>query len=365
MKKIKLTAVFGTRPEAIKMCPLILELQRRDNFDTRLCLTGQHGDMVRSVTDHFGVTPDADLHIMSEGQTLFDITERVLCRFKRELEANSPDVVLVHGDTSSAFAAALCSFYLGIPVGHVEAGLRTYDPFSPYPEEFNRRAIDAISSFCFCPTERNMENLLCEGISTGRCFVTGNTVVDALRYTVGDKKAKKSQGDRIKLLMTVHRRESFGTPIRSILRGILTAASRLQNIDVIFPVHPNPEVMSAVKDIFGYNPPPNIHLTSPMDVVSFHRLLAGCDLVLTDSGGIQEESAALGIPLILVRENTERPESSGSGMIIVGHGEEDIFTAVCRLAEDSELREQMSNAKNPFGDGHASERIADILCCNL
>lgn len=359
MRKIKLTAVFGTRPEAIKMCPLILELKQRDKIDTRVCITGQHRDMVRAVTEGFGIVSDADLDIMTNGQTLFDITERTMRGIREELSTNLPDILLVHGDTSSAFAAALAAFYMQIPVGHVEAGLRTGNIRSPFPEEFNRRAIDEISDMCFCPTVRNMQNLLAEGKPESSCFVTGNTVIDAVRYTANG--IKRPKGDRLRILMTVHRRESLGSPIRSILRGVLRAAQKYKNVEIIFPVHPNPAVRKAVYETFK-NAPDNIRLTEPMEVFEFHRLLAASHIVLTDSGGIQEEACALGVPIILARDTTERPEAAESGgMLVAGVSEENIFSALCKLIENEQLREKMSLAENPFGDGKASQRIADLI----
>ena len=358
MGKINISAIFGTRPEAIKMCPLITELKKRKRFNVRVCLTGQHGDMVKSTLEGFGLTFDSDLNIMTKGQTLFDITEKAMQSIKSELSEHTPHLVLVHGDTSSAFAAALSAFYMNIPVGHVEAGLRTGNIHSPFPEEFNRKAIDSVSDLCFCPTERNLQNLLKEGKSPSSCFVTGNTVIDAIRSTAPNI-SKRSSGLRV--LITVHRRESLGEPMKNVLRGISRAASRYPNVEIIFPVHPNPDVASAVYEIFG-DPPGNIILTEPMDVFSFHRLLASCHIVLTDSGGLQEEACALNIPLVLARENTERPEISDlGGMIIAGTDEENIFFSLCQLIENRALREKMSSAPNPFGDGNASSRFADII----
>lgn len=359
MKKIKITTVFGTRPEAVKMCPLVLELRQRHEIDTRVCLTGQHRDMTKSILGRFGIEPDIDLDIMTSGQTLFDITERTMYGLQKELSAYTPDILLVHGDTSSAFSAALTAFYMNVPVGHVEAGLRTGNIHSPFPEEFNRLSIDKISDVCFCPTARSMKNLLSEGKYKDQCFVTGNTVIDAVKYTT--KGITKVKNDRLRILMTVHRRESLGSPIRSILKGVLRAAQIHQAAEIIFPVHPSPAVREAVAQVFA-NAPDNIHLTEPMDVLEFHRLLATSHIVLTDSGGIQEEACALGVPIILARDTTERPEAVGSGgMIVAGTREESIFYVLCKLIENEALREKMSRAKNPFGDGHASRRIADII----
>ena len=356
MKKTKITAIFGTRPEAIKMCPLIAELKSREAFDTRVCLTGQHGDMVKSTLERFGVAYDTDLDIMTRGQSLFDVTERAMARIKEELSEHTPHIVLVHGDTSSAFAAALSAFYMGIPVGHIEAGLRTGNIQSPFPEEFNRVAIDAIAELCFCPTRTNLQNLLREGKPSSSCFVTGNTVVDALKHTV---KGSSKNPSHLRVLITLHRRENLGEPIRRVLRGVLRAAQKHPSVEFIFPVHPSPAVGGAVKEILP-SPPANLILTEPLEVFSFHRLLASCHLVLTDSGGLQEEACALGIPLILARDNTERPEAQG-GMTVVGTDEERVFSRLCELIENDSLRKRMSSSPCPFGDGRASQRIADVI----
>ena len=359
MKKTNITAIFGTRPEAIKMCPLIKELKSRESFNIRVCLTGQHEDMVKDTLKKFDLTYDTDLNIMSHGQTLFDITEKAMERIKNELLSSPPNLVLVHGDTTSAFAAALSAFYLKIPVGHVEAGLRTGNIYSPFPEEFNRKAIDSISSLCFCPTESNFRNLLGEGKSSDSCFVTGNTVVDAIKHTVRSTRQKPSSP--IRILMTVHRRESLGEPMKSILRGVRRAALKYSDIEITFPVHPNPIIKEIVNDVFS-SPPPNVRLVPPMDVFSFHQALASSHIVLTDSGGIQEEASSLHIPIILARDCTERTEISDlGGMLSAGTEEDNIFDSLCRLIESPDLRERMSTAKNPFGDGSASVKIADII----
>ena len=359
MKKIKISAIFGTRPEAIKMCPLIIELKKRPHFSVRVCLTGQHGDMVKDIMRGFDLSYHSDLNIMTHSQTLFDITERSLKLVKKELSDHTPDLVLVHGDTSNAFAAALAAFYMKIPVGHVEAGLRTGNIHSPFPEEFNRRAIDSIASLCFCPTEKSMQNLIAEGKASNDCFVTGNTVVDALKYTT--KHTQKACGEKLRVLMTVHRRENLGEPLGKVLRAVLRTATKHENVEFIFPVHPNPLIRKQVSEIFN-TIPPNIILTEPMNVFPFHKLLASCHLVLTDSGGIQEEAASLNIPLILARDTTERPEAAEcGGMVIAGVEEEKIFSALCELIENKALREKMAIVKNPFGDGNASIRIADII----
>ena len=356
MKKIKITAIFGTRPEAIKMCPLIAELKSREAFDTRVCLTGQHGDMVKSTLRHFDIAYDTDLDIMTRGQSLFDITERAMVRIKEELSEHTPHLVLVHGDTSSAFSAALSAFYMGIPIGHVEAGLRTGNIHSPFPEEFNRVAIDAMAELLFCPTQTNLQNLLREGKSSSACFVTGNTVVDAIKHTVKNSSEKSSH---LRVLITLHRRENLGEPIRRVLRGVLRVVQKHPSVEFIFPVHPSPAVGEAVREILS-SPPKNLILIKPLEVFSFHRLLSSCHVVLTDSGGLQEEACALGIPLILARDNTERPEAQG-GMTVVGTNEERVFFRLCELIENDSIRKTMSASPCPFGDGKASKRIADII----
>ncbi len=361
MKKVML--IFGTRPEAIKMCPLVRELKARENISVSVCVTGQHREMLASVLRVFDVTPDYDLSVMREGQDLFDITERVLMGTKQALEAEKPDIVLVHGDTSSAFAAALAAFYSRIAVGHVEAGLRTYDPFSPYPEEFNRRAISALASVHFAPTERARENLIREGVPSGRAFVTGNTVIDALKITVRENYAHPLlawAGDSRLVILTAHRRESLGEPMRNIFRAVRRVAEENDGVKFIYPVHPNPSVREAAeRELFGCG---RIRLTEPLDAVDFHNFLARSFLILTDSGGIQEEASALGKPVLVARESTERAEGVDSGALkLVGTSEEVVYRNLRRLLDDSEEYSAMAKAKNPYGDGHACKRIADVL----
>ena len=359
MKSTKITAIFGTRPEAVKMCPLILELQKRDEIEIRTVVSGQHRELCREVLNFFGVVPDLDLNIMSHGQTLFDVTDKIFSGIHQELCEHTPDAVLVHGDTTTAFASALAAFYLGIKVGHVEAGLRSDDPYSPYPEEFNRRAIDAMSFCHFCPTEHARSRLLVEGIPPERIFVTGNTVVDALGYTLAEP-LERSESDEIQLLMTLHRRESRGAEMRAIMSAVRRAVQKYENLRVFFPAHPAKEVHDAINaELLGN---PNVKIVEPLPLPEFHRSLAQSDLILSDSGGVQEEAVSLGKPLLLARETTERPEGILSGGIIpVGVDEEAVFSALCRLIESKEERKRVRCAKNLFGDGRASERIADIL----
>ena len=361
MKKVML--IFGTRPEAIKMCPLVTELQSRTGFRVSVCVTGQHREMLDQILQVFQVVPDYDLAIMREGQTLFDITAAVLTRVRAVLEEVEPDLVLVHGDTSTAFAAALACFYLQIPVGHVEAGLRTYDLSSPFPEEFNRQAVDLLSRWHFAPTETARQNLLREGRPPETIYVTGNTGIDALRTTVRADYSHPEldwAADSRLILVTAHRRENLGMPLRHVFRAIRRVLEAYPDVKAIFPVHPNPAVRGAARAILGGND--HIHLIEPLDAVDFHNFLSHCHLVLTDSGGIQEEAPSLGKPVLVLRDTTERPEGVEAGtLLLAGTGEEEIYRATCRLLEDSAVYERMAQAANPYGDGFACGRIRDIL----
>ena len=356
-------AVLGTRPEAIKMCPVIIELKKRKNVDLYVCITGQHREMLRSVLDIFGVRADCDLDIMKEGQSLADITKAVLDGISEVLEREKPDVVLVHGDTTTAFAASLACFYKKIPVGHVEAGLRTYDVYSPYPEEFNRRAIDITARYLFAPTRLSAENLLREGADKNSIFVTGNTAIDALRLTVREEYSspitEAAAGKRI-ILLTAHRRESHGEALRGIFRAVRRIADEFDDVMIVYPVHPNPVVRAAAEEILSGHE--RIMLTEPLDVIAFHNLMAKSFFIMTDSGGIQEEAPSLGKPVLVLRDVTERPEGVEAGTLrIAGTDEEKVYLA-CKnlLCNDAEYAE-MSSAENPYGDGKASRRIADIL----
>ncbi|MDC7289739.1 UDP-N-acetylglucosamine 2-epimerase (non-hydrolyzing) [Blautia schinkii] len=361
MKKI--AVVFGTRPEAIKMCPLVLELKSRQQVQTIVCVTGQHREMLDSVLKVFDVEPDYDLDIMKEEQTLFDVTILVMTRMKAVLEKERPDVVLVHGDTTTAYAAALACFYLRIPVGHVEAGLRTYDIFSPYPEEMNRRSIGIMASYHFAPTQAAGENLLREGVAPGRIFITGNTAIDAMKTTVRQDythaELEWAKGFRC-ILITAHRRENLGKPMEHMFRAIRRIVDEFADVKVIYPVHLNPAVQEYAKKYLGDSD--RIHLIKPLDVIEFHNLMARCYLVLTDSGGIQEEAPGLGKPVLVMRDTTERPEGVAAGTLkLAGTEEEHIYQAFRQLLTDKEEYEKMSRASNPYGDGRASIRIADIL----
>lgn len=356
--------VFGTRPEAIKMCPLVLELKSRpDEFETVVCVTGQHREMLDQVLGVFGVVPDHDLAIMRPGQTLFDITSDVLLKTRAVLEEERPGCVLVHGDTTTSFAAALAAFYLQIPVGHVEAGLRTRDLYSPWPEEFNRQAVDVISEWYFAPTETSRQNLLGEAKPADRIFVTGNTGIDALRHTVRDDYSHPeldwAEGSRL-ILVTAHRRENLGEPMHRMFRAIRRVMEERPDTRAIYPIHMNPQVRRAAhEELDGFD---RLRIIDPLEVVDFHNFMARSHLILTDSGGIQEEAPSLGKPVLVMRDTTERPEGVAAGTLrLVGTGEETIYREFSRLLDDPAAYAEMSHASNPYGDGHASERIADVI----
>lgn len=355
--------VFGTRPEAIKMCPLVNELKTREGIKTVVCVSGQHRQMLDQVLEAFHVVPDYDLSIMKDRQTLFDITTNILDRIKAVLEEVKPDVVLVHGDTSTTFVTALACFYMQIPVGHVEAGLRTNDICSPYPEEFNRQAVSIISRYNFAPTEQARQNLLSEGKRPESIFVTGNTAIDALRTTVREDYSHPElvwASDSRLILITAHRRENLGEPMKNIFRAIRRAMDEHLDVKAIYPIHMNPIVRQTADEFLGGDD--RIHIIEPLDVLDFHNFLARCFLVLTDSGGIQEEAPSLGKPVLVMRNTTERPEGIAAGTLkLVGTDEEVIYRSFKQLLEDNEEYARMSNACNPYGDGFACKRIADIL----
>ncbi|MBM6998829.1 UDP-N-acetylglucosamine 2-epimerase (non-hydrolyzing) [bacterium] len=364
MPRKKIMLVFGTRPEAIKMCPLVNVLKSRpDDFDVVVTVTGQHKEMLRQVLDVFDVNPDYNLKIMKPGQTLFDVTCDVLMRLKPILEDEKPDCVLVHGDTSTSFAAALACFYLQIPVGHVEAGLRTHDIYSPWPEEFNRQAVDIVSHWYFAPTEQSKENLLDEGKPAKRIWVTGNTGIDALKTTVregySDQELDWARDSRL-ILITAHRRENLGEPMHHMFRAIRRVMEEHPDTKAIYPIHMNPKVRDAAHaELDGFE---RLRIIEPLDVLDFHNYMARAYLVLTDSGGIQEEAPSLGKPVLVMRDTTERPEGVAAGTLkLVGTDEDVIYREFSRLLSDAEEYAVMSHASNPYGDGHASERIADVL----
>mgnify|MGYP002761837238 FL=1 len=362
MKKVML--VFGTRPEAIKMCPLVNELKKREELQTIVCVTGQHRQMLDMVLEAFDVTPDYDLSIMKDKQTLFDVTTNILNRIKEVLEKEKPDVVLVHGDTSTTFVTALACFYLQIPVGHVEAGLRTYNIYSPYPEEFNRQAVSIISKFNFAPTELSKQNLLKEGKDPDSIYVTGNTAIDALKTTVRENythpELEWANGSRL-IMITAHRRENLGEPMRHMFKAIRRVMDEHPDVKAIYPIHMNPVVREIANEYLGDDD--RIHIIEPLDVLDFHNFLSQSYLILTDSGGIQEEAPSLGKPVLVMRDTTERPEGIAAGTLkLVGTEEETIYKEFSRLLSDNTEYEAMSKASNPYGDGHACERIADIIC---
>ena len=355
--------VFGTRPEAIKMCPLVKELKRHPDFETLVCVTGQHRDMLQQVLRAFQVTPDVDLGIMKDRQTLFDITGAVLTGMRDVLERFHPDLVLVHGDTSTTFAAALACFYLHIPVGHVEAGLRTYDTDAPWPEEFNRQSVSVVARFHFAPTPLSRDNLLREGKKPDRIFVTGNTVIDALKTTVREDyrhpQLDWARGSRL-ILLTAHRRENLGEPMHAMFRAIRRVVEEHADVKALYPIHMNPQVREAARaELSGCD---SIRLIEPLEVLDCHNLMARSFLVLTDSGGIQEEAPSLGKPVLVMRDTTERPEGVAAGTLkLVGTREETIYREFSTLLDDPQAYRTMAHAANPYGDGHACERIADIL----
>lgn len=361
MKKVML--VFGTRPEAIKMCPLVNELRSRKQLQTVVCVTGQHRQMLDMVLEAFGVTPDYDLSIMKDKQTLFDVTTNILERIKTVLETEKPDIVLVHGDTSTTFVTALACFYLRIPVGHVEAGLRTYNIYSPYPEEFNRQAVGIIAKYNFAPTELSRDNLLKEGKNPESIYITGNTAIDALKTTVRADYTHPMlewASDSRLIMLTAHRRENIGEPMHNMFRAIRRAMDEHPDIKAIYPIHMNPIVRQAAEVELGDCD--RMQIIEPLDVLDFHNFLARSYLILTDSGGIQEEAPSLGKPVLVMRDTTERPEGIKAGTLkLVGTNEEVIYSEFKRLLTDKEAYEAMSRASNPYGDGHACERIADIL----
>ena len=361
MKKVML--VFGTRPEAIKMCPLVLELKKRAEIQTIVCVTGQHRQMLDQVLDAFGVTPDYDLSIMKQRQTLFDVTINILDRIREVLEQEKPDVVLVHGDTSTTFVTALACFYMQIPVGHVEAGLRTYDIYSPYPEEFNRQAVGIVAKYNFSPTELSKQNLLKEGKKAESIYVTGNTAIDALKTTVREDYTHPElewAADSRLIMLTAHRRENLGEPMHHMFRAIRRVMDEHPDVKAIYPIHMNPVVRQAADEELGGCD--RVKIIEPLDVLDFHNFLARSYLILTDSGGIQEEAPSLGKPVLVMRDTTERPEGIAAGTLkLVGTDEETIYSEFKRLLTDQAAYDAMSKASNPYGDGHACERIADVL----
>ncbi|MGT2832830.1 non-hydrolyzing UDP-N-acetylglucosamine 2-epimerase [Streptococcus halotolerans] len=365
MKKIML--VFGTRPEAIKMCPLVNELKKSDQIDVKVCVTGQHKEMLQQVLDVFEVVPDYDLEIMQPNQTLYTITTSILEKIKPVFDDFKPDIVLVHGDTTTTFATSLAAFYSGIKVGHVEAGLRTYNLSSPFPEEFNRQAVSIVSDFNFAPTEISKQHLLSEGKKEETIFVTGNTAIDALKTTVKEDYNHKLfdwVGDSKLIMITAHRRENLGQPMKNMFKAIKRVLNENPDLKAIYPIHKNPVVRDTANEIFGDDD--RLRLIEPLEVIDFHNFLNKSYLILTDSGGIQEEAPSLGKPVLVMRDTTERPEGEAAGTLkLVGTEEENIYKNFNRLLTNKDEYLKMSKASNPYGDGTASQQISDILLKEL
>lgn len=364
MSKIKVMTVFGTRPEAIKMAPLVKELEKRSEFESIVCVTAQHRQMLDQVLNLFEIKPDYDLDIMKENQNLWTLTSDVLLKMKDVFEAANPDVVLVHGDTTTSMAAALSAFYAKIPVGHVEAGLRTFDKYYPFPEEINRVFADAVCTYHFAPTETSCENLKKSAIPEKHIYKTGNTVIDALLYTVENHKSKipsLNPDPNLKtILLTSHRRENFGEPIRNICKAVLEIVEKNKNVQVVYPVHLNPNVQKPVYELLDGKE--RIHLIAPLEYAPFANLMKKSHIIMSDSGGVQEEAPSLGKPVLVLRSTTERPEAVEYGTVkLVGTDTEKIVSEVQKLLDDPQEYKKMSEAINPYGDGLACKRIADIL----
>ena len=361
MKKVMI--VFGTRPEAIKMCPLVEELKKSSKFETIVCVTGQHREMLQQVLDVFSIVPDYDLDIMKEGQTLYSITTTILDKIKPILETERPDIVLVHGDTTTTFATSLAAFYSSTKIGHVEAGLRTYNLQSPFPEEFNRQAVSIVSDFNFAPTEQAKRNLLQESKKEATIFVIGNTAIDALRTTITESYTHpilEWVGDSKLILLTAHRRENLGVPMENMFRAVKRVLAEHNDVKILYPIHKNPKVREIAHKIFGNEN--RIKLIEPLEVIDFHNFMKRSYMILTDSGGVQEEAPSLGKPVLVMRDTTERPEGVESGTLkLVGTKEETIYNEFTTLLTDQNLYNQMSKASNPYGDGFASARIVQIL----
>lgn len=363
-ERLKVMTIFGTRPEAIKMAPLVLELQKHpEKIESIVTVTAQHRQMLDQVLSIFGITPDFDLNIMKDRQTLIDITTRGLEGLDKVMKEAKPDIVLVHGDTTTTFIASLAAFYNQIPVGHVEAGLRTWDKYSPYPEEMNRQLTGVMADLHFSPTAKSATNLQKENKDESRIFITGNTAIDALKTTVKETYShpvlEKLGNDRL-VLMTAHRRENLGEPMRNMFRAIKRLVDKHEDVQVVYPVHMNPVVRETANDILGDHG--RIHLIEPLDVIDFHNVAARSYLMLTDSGGVQEEAPSLGVPVLVLRDTTERPEGIEAGTLkLAGTDEGTIFSLADELLSDKEAHDKMSKASNPYGDGRASERIVEAI----
>ena len=362
-KMIKVMTIFGTRPEAIKMAPLVKELKTHDEIKTIVCVTAQHRQMLDQVLTTFSIMPDYDLNIMKEGQTLTEVTTNALKGLGKVMEDVRPDIVLVHGDTTTTFAGALSAFYCKIPVGHVEAGLRTYDKYSPYPEEMNRQMVSNIADIHFAPTKQSAENLINEGIDESKIYITGNTAIDAMHHTVYDSYSHdvlEWVGNSRMILLTAHRRENLGMPMKKIFRAIRRIVEDFDDVKVVYPIHLNP-IIREIADV-ELNGCKRVKLIEPLEVVDFHNFLNNAFIIMTDSGGIQEEAPSLGKPVLVLRDTTERPEGVDAGTLkLVGTDQEKIYETTKALLTDHELYEEMSHASNPYGDGHASKRIVNAI----
>ena len=364
MEKIKVMSIFGTRPEAIKMAPLVKELERRKEIESIVCVTAQHRQMLDQVLETFNIKPDYDLNIMKQGQSLSEITSRALTGLESVIKDVKPDIVLVHGDTTTTFAGALAAFYNQVAIGHVEAGLRTYDKYSPFPEEMNRQMVDCMTDLYFAPTTISKENLLKEDIQEEKIFVTGNTVIDAMKTTVKNDYTHPElewiKPNEKMILLTAHRRENLGEPMRHIFKAIRRIVDEFDDVKVIYPIHLNPLVRSVANEVFAGCD--KVKLIEPLEVFDFHNFQNKSYIILTDSGGIQEEAPSLGKPVLVLRDTTERPEGISAGTLkLVGTNEETIYNETKKLLTDNKEYEKMSHASNPYGDGHASERIVDAI----
>lgn len=364
MSKIKVMSIFGTRPEAIKMAPLVKELEKRDEIESIVCVTAQHREMLDQVLETFDIKPNYDLNIMKQGQTLSEITSRALLGLESVIKESKPDIILVHGDTTTTFAGSLAAFYNQVDIGHVEAGLRTDDKYSPFPEEMNRQMVDCMTDMFFAPTEISKNNLLKENIDESKIYITGNTAIDAMSTTIKKDYAHKElewikENERL-ILLTAHRRENLGEPMRNIFKAVKRIVDEFDDVKVIYPIHKNPKVREVANEIFGNTD--KVKLIEPLEVFDFHNFQNKSYIILTDSGGIQEEAPSLGKPVLVLRDTTERPEGISAGTLkLVGTDENIIYEEAKKLLNDKEEYKKMSNASNPYGDGHASERIVDAI----
>jgi len=360
---IKVMTIFGTRPEAIKMAPLIKELEKRDNIESIVCVTAQHREMLDQVLNIFDIKPKYDLNIMKQGQTLSEITSRVLLGLEEVIKEERPNIILVHGDTTTTFAGALAAFYNSVDIGHVEAGLRTYNKYSPFPEEMNRQMVDRMTDMFFAPTEVSKNNLLIENIIEDKIYVTGNTAIDAMKYTIKDNYNHEVFdwiGNDKMILLTAHRRENLGEPMKNIFRAVKKITEKFDNVKVVYPIHMNPKIREIANEILGDND--KIKIIEPLEVIDFHNFINKSYLILTDSGGVQEEAPSLGKPVLVLRDTTERPEGIKAGTLkLVGTDEEIIYNETKRLLTDSDEYNKMSIASNPYGDGLTSIRIVDAI----